>query len=110
MNMIPPILAANFPAVFPVEVGSVEEDVLFPDFEACEVVVIMETAGEDVGAAVTRGALVVADFSVSLSVVSALDEDDEDEEEVVVAAGAEVVSATVVVVAAILPLGPHPGM
>lgn len=109
MNMIPPISTAKFPAEFPVEEGSVEEEVVFPDFEVWEVVVVMETAGDDVGAAVTRDSLVV-DESVSSSVFSALEEDDEDEkEEKVVAVAAEAVSATVVVVAAILPLGPHPG-
>lgn len=94
--MMPAISADKAPAAFPVEVAVVAEEVELPVFEIDEIVVVIETTGEEVGAAVTIESLVVVAESVESPVVFALEE--------------EVVSTTAVVDAAILPLGPHPGM
>lgn len=94
--MMPAISADKVPAAFPVEAAVVAEEVELPVFEIDEIVVVIETTGEEVGAAVTIESLVVVAESVESPVVFALEE--------------EVVSTTAVVDAAILPLGPHPGM
>lgn len=98
-TIIPPTFADNTPAAFPVLVEVTAEEVVFPDLEIGEVAVVIETAGEEVGAGVTIESVVVVADSVESSVVFALEEEE-----------VEVVSATVVVDAAILPFGPHPGM
>lgn len=100
MTIMPPMFADNAPAAFPVLVEVAAEEVAFPDFEVGEVTVVIDTAGEEVGAGVTIESVVVVADSVESPVVFVLEEEVEE----------EVVSATVVVDAAILPLGPHPGM
>jgi hypothetical protein len=104
MTIIPPTLTDNAPAAFPVLVEVAAEEVAFPDFEIDEVAVVIETTGEEVGAGVTIESVVVVADSVESPVVLSSEEEEEEEEE------EEVVWATVVVDAAILPLGPHPGM
>lgn len=99
MTIIPPMFADNAPAAFPVLVEVAAEEVAFPDFEIGEVAVVIDTAGEEVGAGVTIESVVVVADSDESPVVFVFEEEVE-----------EVVSATMVVDAAILPLGPHPGM
>lgn len=99
MAMMPPISGEKAPAAFPVGVEVVAEEVELASLEIGEVVVVIETAGEEVGAGVTIESVTVTGDSVESSVVFDLDGEEE-----------EVVSANVVVVAAILPLGPHPGI